>query len=97
LGGLSAASIASRATSRDDRAAAVTGVKYPAAKWNPAILSSIDASKARRNAAMFWIYWDTAWSIILGGIMFTTIVTHPDAEFVEVQLQSRAYPRTREL
>ena len=46
---------------------------------------------------MFWIYWDTAWSIICGGIMFATIVTHPDAEFVEIQLQSRAYPRVRDL
>jgi hypothetical protein len=46
---------------------------------------------------MFWVYWDTAWSIVFGGIMFTTIVTHPDAEFVEVRLQSRAYPRTRDL
>jgi hypothetical protein len=34
---------------------------------------------------MFWIYWDTAWSLILSGIMFTTIVTHPDAEFVEIR------------
>jgi hypothetical protein len=43
---------------------------------------------------MFWVYWDTAWSIILGGIMFT-IVTHPEAEFAEVRLQSRTYRRTR--
>ncbi|WP_426612755.1 hypothetical protein [Bradyrhizobium sp. McL0616] len=34
---------------------------------------------------MFWIYWDTAWSLIIGGIMFTTIVTHPDAEFAEIR------------
>ncbi|MGY0570840.1 hypothetical protein ACTGJ9_007075 [Bradyrhizobium sp. RDM12] len=33
---------------------------------------------------MFWIYWDTAWSLIISGIMFTTIVTHPDAELVEI-------------
>jgi hypothetical protein len=46
---------------------------------------------------MFWVYWDTVWSIICGGIMFTTIVTHPDAEFVEVLQQSRAYPRVRDL
>jgi hypothetical protein len=45
---------------------------------------------------MFWVYWDTAWSIVFGGIMFTTIVTHPDAEFVEVRQQSRAYPRKRD-
>jgi hypothetical protein len=42
---------------------------------------------------MFWVYWDTAWSIFFGGIMFTTIVTHPDAEFAEVRSQSHAYPR----
>ncbi len=42
---------------------------------------------------MFWIYWDTAWSIVLGGIMFTTIVAHPDAEFVEVQQKSPASRR----
>lgn len=46
---------------------------------------------------MFWVYWDTAWSIVVGGIMFTTIVTHPDAEFVEVRQQSRIYPRRRDL
>jgi hypothetical protein len=46
---------------------------------------------------MFWVYWDTAWSIVFGGIMFTTIVTHPDAEFMEIWLQSRAYPRVRDL
>ena len=33
---------------------------------------------------MFWICWNTAWSLIISGIMFATIVTHPDAEFVEV-------------
>ncbi|MGY3236616.1 hypothetical protein ACVWZ4_002683 [Bradyrhizobium sp. USDA 4472] len=33
---------------------------------------------------MFWIYWDTAWSLIISGIMFATIIAHPDAEFVEV-------------
>ena len=32
---------------------------------------------------MFWIYWDTAWSLIISGIMFSTIVAHPDAEIVE--------------
>ena len=46
---------------------------------------------------MYWLYWDTAWSIVFGGIMFATIVTHPDAEFVEIQLQSRAFPRVRDL
>lgn len=39
---------------------------------------------------VFWIYWDTAWSLIISGIMFTTIVTHPDAEFVEIQAARRA-------
>lgn len=34
---------------------------------------------------VFWIYWDTAWSLIISGIMFTTIVTHPDAEFAEIR------------
>jgi hypothetical protein len=29
---------------------------------------------------LFWLYWDTAWSVIISGIMFATIVTHPDAE-----------------
>ncbi|WP_256466467.1 MULTISPECIES: hypothetical protein [unclassified Bradyrhizobium] len=33
---------------------------------------------------MFWIYWDTAWSLIISGIMFATIVAHPDAEIAEV-------------
>jgi hypothetical protein len=28
---------------------------------------------------MFWLYWDTAWSVILSGIMFATIISHPDA------------------
>lgn len=39
---------------------------------------------------VFWIYWDTAWSLIISGIMFTTIVTHPDAELVEIQAARRA-------
>lgn len=46
---------------------------------------------------MFWIYWDTTWSVILGGIMLATIVAHPDAEFIELQTQSRTFPRTRDL
>jgi len=33
---------------------------------------------------MFWICWNTAWSLIISGIMFATIVTHPDSEFVEM-------------
>jgi hypothetical protein len=59
--------------------------------------SRLDDPHRRRSAAMIWIYWDTAWSIIFGGIMFATIVSHPDAEFVEIQAQSRAYPRIRDL
>lgn len=39
---------------------------------------------------MFWIYWNTAWSLIISGIMFTTIVTHPDAEFAEVRAAKQA-------
>ncbi|MBB4382101.1 hypothetical protein SAMN05216573_114241 [Bradyrhizobium sp. Rc3b] len=33
---------------------------------------------------MFWIYWNTAWSLIISGIMVATIVSHPDAELVEI-------------
>ena len=39
---------------------------------------------------MFWIYCDTAWSLIISGIMFATIVSHPDAEFVEIQAANQA-------
>ena len=28
---------------------------------------------------MFWLYWDTACSVILSGIMFATIIAHSDA------------------
>jgi hypothetical protein len=38
---------------------------------------------------VFWIYWDTAWSLIISGIMFSTIVSHPDAEIVEVHATKR--------
>jgi hypothetical protein len=41
------------------------------------------------EANVFWIYWDTAWSIIISGIMFATIVSHPDAEFAEVRAVRR--------
>lgn len=49
------------------------------------------AGGGRQNGGwkVFWIYWDTAWSLIISGIMFTTIVTHPDAEFVEIQAARR--------
>jgi hypothetical protein len=33
-----------------------------------------------RVAAMFWIYWDTLWSLFFSAIWFMTIVSHPDAE-----------------
>lgn len=33
---------------------------------------------------VFWIYWNTAWSLIISGIMVATIVSHHDAEFVEI-------------
>jgi hypothetical protein len=36
-----------------------------------------------REAIMFWFYWDTAWSVIISGIMFATIVAHPDADVRE--------------
>ena len=32
---------------------------------------------------MLWFYWDAAWSVIISGIMFATIVAHPDAEIKE--------------
>lgn len=39
---------------------------------------------------MFWIYWNTAWSLIISGIMVATIVSHPDAEFVEIHAAKQA-------
>jgi hypothetical protein len=42
---------------------------------------------------MFWVCWNTAWSIILSGIMFATIVAHPDAELAE--LRQHALPKSR--
>jgi hypothetical protein len=33
-----------------------------------------------RVAAMFWIYWDTLWSLFFSAVWFMTIVSHPDAE-----------------
>ena len=41
---------------------------------------------------MFWVYWDTAWSIILSGIMVATILAHPEAEFAEVAQQRANHP-----
>jgi hypothetical protein len=45
---------------------------------------------------MLWIYWDTAWSIIFGGIMFATIVTHAEADFIEVAHERHASFRNRQ-
>jgi hypothetical protein len=45
---------------------------------------------------MFWLYWDIALSIVFGGILFGTL-TRPDVKCVEARLQSRAYPRPRDL
>ncbi len=45
---------------------------------------------------MFWIYWDTAWSLIISGIMFATIVAHPDAELVEVHAAKRLMSARRD-
>ncbi len=57
----------------------------------PAVTSISQAEDAKTEGGnVFWIYWDTAWSLIISGIMFTTIVTHPDAEFVEIQAARRA-------
>ncbi|MFK4490350.1 hypothetical protein ACVWYQ_004426 [Bradyrhizobium sp. USDA 3397] len=38
---------------------------------------------------VFWICWNTAWSLIISGIWVATIVSHPDSEFVEVQAARR--------
>jgi hypothetical protein len=29
---------------------------------------------------MFWICWDTFWSLFFSGVWFMTIVSHPDAK-----------------
>jgi DNA-binding protein len=34
-------------------------------------------------AAMFWIYWDTFWSLFFSAVWFTTIVSHPDAQITD--------------
>jgi len=38
---------------------------------------------------MFWIYWNTAWSLIVSGIWVATIVSHPDSEIAEVRAVRR--------
>jgi len=35
---------------------------------------------------MWWFYWDTAWSVILSGVMFATIIAYPDADVRETWL-----------
>jgi hypothetical protein len=56
----------------------------------PVPADRIAGSGTKTEAGMFWIYWDTAWSLIISGIMFATIVTHPDSEFVEIQAAKQA-------
>jgi hypothetical protein len=34
-------------------------------------------------AAMFWIYWDTFWSLFFSAVWFMTIVSHPDTEITD--------------
>jgi len=36
-----------------------------------------------RVAAMFWIYWDTFWSLLFSAAWFMTIVSHPDAQITD--------------
>lgn len=53
-------------------------------------LGSAGGGKRNGGRHVFWIYWDTAWSLIIGGIMFATIVSHPDAEFAEIRAARQA-------
>jgi hypothetical protein len=32
---------------------------------------------------MFWVYWDTFWSLLLSAVWFMTIVSHPDAQIID--------------
>jgi hypothetical protein len=32
---------------------------------------------------MFWIYWDTFWSLFFSAVWFMTIVSYPDAEITD--------------
>jgi hypothetical protein len=32
---------------------------------------------------MFWIYWDTFWSLFFSAACFMTIVSHPDAQITD--------------
>jgi hypothetical protein len=36
-----------------------------------------------RVTAMYWIYWDTFWSLVFSAVWFMTIVSHPDAEVTD--------------
>jgi hypothetical protein len=51
---------------------------------------AIGTEAGKRRLQVFWIYWDTAWSLIISGIMFATIVSHPDAEFAEIRAAKQA-------
>jgi hypothetical protein len=62
------------------------------------LVDDADGWRSEWSVPMFWVYWDTAWSIILSGIMVATILAHPDAEFVEVAQQRAGDPwRRREM
>jgi hypothetical protein len=54
------------------------------------VLDFVQTAGAFAEADLFWIYWDTAWSIIISGIMVATIVAHPDADFAEVRSARRS-------
>jgi hypothetical protein len=32
---------------------------------------------------MFWIYWNTFWSLFFNTVWFMTIVSHPDAQITD--------------
>jgi hypothetical protein len=34
---------------------------------------------------MFWIYWDTFWSLFFSAVWSMTIVSHPNAEIADRQ------------
>jgi hypothetical protein len=37
----------------------------------------------RERPVMFWIYWDTFWSLFFSAVWFMTIVSHPDTEITD--------------
>jgi hypothetical protein len=68
-------------------------VKSPAVERTvPCLVGDADGWPSEWSVPMFWVYWDTAWSIILSGIMVATILAHPDAEFAEVTQQRANSP-----